>query len=180
MPPADAVPAADRSEPSPAVGAPPEPVADDRHGSRHGVVPPPRPAAEEERAGPVVEAQSALVAPAPQVAGAPPQRVPEGRSGPAGDPDAESADDPAAEPAAAPGGQELTEREVRILAFEQQWWKHAGAKEQAIRDTFGISATRYYQLLNGLLDRPAALAAEPLLIGRLRRLRSSRARNRRR
>ncbi|NBE81083.1 DUF3263 domain-containing protein [Micromonospora sp. NEAU-HG-1] len=74
----------------------------------------------------------------------------------------------------------LTERELRILAFEQQWWRHAGAKEQAIRDAFGVSATRYYQLLNGLLDNPAALAAEPLLVGRLRRLRSSRARNRRR
>ncbi|SCG53461.1 DUF3263 domain-containing protein [Micromonospora inositola] len=74
----------------------------------------------------------------------------------------------------------LTERERRILAFEQQWWKHAGAKEQAIRDAFGLSATRYYQLLNALLDHPAALAAEPVLIGRLRRLRSSRARNRRR
>ncbi|WP_434971449.1 DUF3263 domain-containing protein [Micromonospora peucetia] len=74
----------------------------------------------------------------------------------------------------------LTERERGILAFEQQWWRHAGAKEQAIRDTFGLSATRYYQLLNTLLDNPAALAAEPVLIGRLRRLRSSRARNRRR
>ncbi|MBY8873102.1 DUF3263 domain-containing protein [Micromonospora sp. PLK6-60] len=81
----------------------------------------------------------------------------------------------------APGqAAQLTERERRILDFEQQWWRHAGAKEQAIRDTFGLSATRYYQLLNGLLDNPAALAAEPLLIGRLRRLRSSRARNRRR
>ncbi|MFU8874873.1 DUF3263 domain-containing protein [Micromonospora sp. SL4-19] len=74
----------------------------------------------------------------------------------------------------------LTERDRRILAFERQWWKHAGAKEQAIRDTFGLSATRYYQLLNALLDHPAALAAEPVLIGRLRRLRSSRARTRRR
>ncbi|MEO3772388.1 DUF3263 domain-containing protein [Micromonospora sp. B9E7] len=74
----------------------------------------------------------------------------------------------------------LTERERAILAFEQQWWRHAGAKEQAVRDTFGVSSTRYYQLLNGLLDNPAALAADPVLIGRLRRLRSSRARNRRR
>ncbi|WP_233258131.1 DUF3263 domain-containing protein, partial [Micromonospora sp. S4605] len=74
----------------------------------------------------------------------------------------------------------LTERERAIIAFEQQWWRHAGAKEQAIRDTFGLSATRYYQLLNALLDHPAALAAEPVLIGRLRRLRSSRSRNRRR
>jgi hypothetical protein len=74
----------------------------------------------------------------------------------------------------------LTDREQRILEFERQWWRHAGAKEQAIRDTFQLSATRYYQLLNGLLDNPAALAADPVLIGRLRRLRSTRARSRRR
>nr|WP_238162293.1 DUF3263 domain-containing protein [Micromonospora endolithica] len=93
----------------------------------------------------------------------------------------------AAEGAAVPGSVAsdgttvgLTERERDILAFERQWWRHAGAKEQAVRDRFNLSATRYYQLLNGLLDNPAALAAEPLLIGRLRRLRSSRARNRRR
>jgi hypothetical protein len=74
----------------------------------------------------------------------------------------------------------LTEREEQILAFERRWWKHAGSKEQAIRDTFDLSATRYYQLLNGLLDNPAALAADPLVVGRLRRLRSTRARSRRR
>jgi len=82
-----------------------------------------------------------------------------------------------AEQAEAPA---LTEREVQILAFESKWWKHAGAKEQAIRDAFGLSSTRYYQLLNGLLDNPAALAHDPVLIGRLRRLRSTRARTRRR
>ena len=74
----------------------------------------------------------------------------------------------------------LTERELQILAFESKWWKHAGSKEQAIRDAFGLSSTRYYQLLNGLLDNPAALAHDPVLIGRLRRLRSTRARTRRR
>ncbi|WP_018254689.1 DUF3263 domain-containing protein [Salinispora mooreana] len=74
----------------------------------------------------------------------------------------------------------LTERERDILDFEQQWWRHPGAKEQAIRDRFGCTATRYYQLVNLLLDNPAALAAEPLLVGRLRRLRSARARDRRR
>ncbi|MFJ8580522.1 DUF3263 domain-containing protein [Micromonospora sp. NPDC093277] len=77
-------------------------------------------------------------------------------------------------------GDGLTERDRQILAFEQRWWRHAGAKEQAIRDTFGLSATRYYQLLNALLDHPAALAAEPVLVGRLRRLRSARTRDRRR
>src|SRR5690349_18455113 len=74
----------------------------------------------------------------------------------------------------------VTERDLRILAFEGRWWKHAGAKEQAIRDTFGLSSTRYYQLLNALLDNPAALEQDPVLVGRLRRLRSTRARTRRR
>jgi hypothetical protein len=74
----------------------------------------------------------------------------------------------------------LSEREIQILAFESRWWKHAGSKEQAIRDAFSLSSTRYYQLLNGLLDNPAALAHDPVLVGRLRRLRSTRARTRRR
>src|SRR5262245_48307153 len=65
----------------------------------------------------------------------------------------------------------LTEREQQILAFERQWWRHAGAKEQAIRDTFDLSATRYYQVLNGLLENPAAMVMDPLLVKRLRRLR---------
>jgi hypothetical protein len=85
---------------------------------------------------------------------------------------------PAESVAGEPSG--LSEREERILAFEAKWWKHAGSKEQAIRDTFGLSSTRYYQLLNGLLDNPAALERDPVLVGRLRRLRSTRARTRRR
>ena len=74
----------------------------------------------------------------------------------------------------------LTERELEILAFEARWWKHAGSKEQAIRDSFGLSSTRYYQLLNGLLDKPEATEHDPVLVGRLRRLRATRARTRRR
>lgn len=79
-----------------------------------------------------------------------------------------------------PGGalRELDRREREILAFERQWWKYAGAKEQAIRELFDMSATRYYQVLNALLDKPEAMAADPLLIKRLRRLRSSRQRTR--
>jgi uncharacterized protein DUF3263 len=80
-------------------------------------------------------------------------------------------------PDAIPGG-ELTDREREILAFERQWWRFAGAKEQAIRELFGLSATRYYQALNALIDRPAALAADPMLVKRLRRLRTSRQRAR--
>jgi hypothetical protein len=73
-------------------------------------------------------------------------------------------------------GDGLTERERQVLAFERQWWRRAGAKEQAIRDLFGISSTRYYQLLNGLLDNPHALAYDPVLVKRLRRLRATRTR----
>ena len=68
----------------------------------------------------------------------------------------------------------LGEREQRILAFERQWWKHAGAKEEAIRAEFGLSSARYYQVLNALLDSPAAVVADPMLVKRLRRLRDAR------
>ena len=88
--------------------------------------------------------------------------------------------DPPSPSSAAPATGGLTDRDIEILAFEARWWKHAGAKEQAIRDTFGLSSTRYYQLLNALLDNPAAMERDPVLVGRLRRLRSTRARTRRR
>ncbi|MGC4890242.1 DUF3263 domain-containing protein [Micromonospora sp. DT227] len=119
---------------------------------------------------------------APGAAVPPPRTAPPAESVPPTESLPPTGPAPSVEPEPAPSVESvgLTERELRILAFESRWWKHAGAKEQAIRDTFGLSATRYYQLLNGLLDHPAALAAEPVLIGRLRRLRSSRARNRRR
>jgi hypothetical protein len=72
----------------------------------------------------------------------------------------------------------LDERSQRILALERQWWKYAGAKEQAIRELFGLSAANYYQLLNALIDTDAALAHDPMLVKRLRRLRSTRHRAR--
>lgn len=73
---------------------------------------------------------------------------------------------------------ELSEREQRILAFERQWWKYQGAKEQAIRESFGMSSTRYYQLLNKLMDKHAAMTADPMLVKRLRKMRASRQRTR--
>ena len=72
----------------------------------------------------------------------------------------------------------LTDRERVILAFERQWWKYAGAKDQAIREIFGISPTRYYQLVNDLIEKNEALEADPLLVKRLRRLRTGRVRSR--
>ncbi|MFE0462713.1 DUF3263 domain-containing protein [Kitasatospora sp. NPDC058965] len=69
---------------------------------------------------------------------------------------------------------ELTEREQAVLALEARTWRTQGAKEQAVREQLGVSATRYYQLLNALLDRPEALAAQPVLVNRLRRIREAR------
>lgn len=72
----------------------------------------------------------------------------------------------------------LSRRDTEILEFERQWWKYAGAKEHAVREKFAMSSTRYYQVLNALIDRPEALAADPLLVRRLRRLRAARQRQR--
>ena len=74
--------------------------------------------------------------------------------------------------------EKLSDREQQILAFERKWWRHAGSKEQAIREQFELSATRYYQLLNKLLELPEALEFDPVTVGRLRRLRATRARTR--
>jgi Protein of unknown function (DUF3263) len=73
---------------------------------------------------------------------------------------------------------ELSDRDREIIAFERQWWKYAGAKEQAVRELFDMSTTRYYQVLNALIDNPVALEADPMLIKRLYRLRASRQRAR--
>lgn len=69
---------------------------------------------------------------------------------------------------------DLTDTEQRILAFERQWWRFPGAKETAIFDQFGISATRYYQQLHALLDRPEAMQHDPMTVRRLLRLRDAR------
>lgn len=74
--------------------------------------------------------------------------------------------------------EELTEDEVAMLALERTWWKSTGRKESAIRERFDISSTIYYQRLNALIDCPAALEHDPLLVRRLRRLREARARQR--
>ncbi|GAB3711798.1 DUF3263 domain-containing protein [Mariniluteicoccus flavus] len=83
-----------------------------------------------------------------------------------------------AHPASSGRPSDLSARDAEILDFERQWWKYAGAKEQGIRERFQMSATRYYQVLNALIDKPEALAHDPLLVKRLRRLRSTRQRAR--
>jgi hypothetical protein len=68
----------------------------------------------------------------------------------------------------------LSELEIKMLDFERQWWRYAGAKESAIKELFDLTPPAYYQMLNNLIDREDALIAEPILVKRLRRLRESR------
>ncbi|WP_159501323.1 DUF3263 domain-containing protein [Microbacterium sp. 18062] len=72
----------------------------------------------------------------------------------------------------------LGDRDRGILAFESRWGAHAGAKEEAIRSELGLAPARYYQLLNRIIDTEAALAHEPMLVGRLRRIRDEQRRSR--
>jgi hypothetical protein len=73
---------------------------------------------------------------------------------------------------------DLDERARTILDFEREAWKLQVPKERAIRERFGFSAARYHQLLQRLIDTPAALAYDPMLVRRLRRLRDDRRRRR--
>jgi hypothetical protein len=73
---------------------------------------------------------------------------------------------------------ELEELELRMLDFESRWSGRLGAKEAAIRTEFGLSAARYYQVLDALIDSPIALRRDPILVRRLQRLRDGRARAR--
>lgn len=77
-------------------------------------------------------------------------------------------------PLQAPAPTDLPDREQRILRFERQWSRHAGAKEEAIRAEFDLPAARYYQLLNAALDLPEAILFDPMLVRRLQRLRDAR------
>ena len=72
------------------------------------------------------------------------------------------------------GGDQEDELHAADPVLSERWWKFDGSKEEAIRQQFDMSGTRYFQILNDLIDRPEALAADPLLVKRLRRMRSSR------
>ena len=73
-----------------------------------------------------------------------------------------------------PANAGLSEFEVKMLEFERSWWRHAGVKESSIKELFNLTPPAYYQLLNNLIDREAAVMAEPILVNRLRRLRDAR------
>ena len=73
----------------------------------------------------------------------------------------------------------LSPRDRRILALERQWFCNAGSKEAEISRQFGMTPTRYFQILNGLIDDPRAMRESPQVVARLRRLRLARRRTRR-
>lgn len=110
--------------------------------------------------------------PGPEGPGTPgqPEQPAPAQPDPSGPPGPDQAEDaPAGGPAA-----ELPERDRAVLAVERRGWPGPGAKERAIRERLGISPTRYYQLLNALLDDPRALAHDPVTVNRLRRVRRNR------
>jgi hypothetical protein len=90
----------------------------------------------------------------------------------------QNAPSPATSPASARLPEVLDDLERRILDFERDAWRLQMPKDRAIRETFGFSTTRYHQLLHRAVDRPAALAYDPMLVRRLRRLRSLRRKRR--
>ncbi|GAA3880817.1 hypothetical protein GCM10022227_43010 [Streptomyces sedi] len=89
-------------------------------------------------------------------------------------PEPASQSPPAEPPPAESASAGLGERDRAVLALERRSWPSPGAKERAIRERLGISPTRYYQLLNALLDDPSALAHDPVTVNRLRRRRDAR------
>ena len=88
-------------------------------------------------------------------------------------PGSEIASDPASEASAA-----LDERSREVLDFEREAWKLTVPKQRAIRERFGFSPSRYHQLLHRIIDRPEAVAYDPMLVRRLRRVRAVRRRSR--
>ena len=73
---------------------------------------------------------------------------------------------------------ELTPRDRAILDFEATWWSEPTPKEQVILERFELSAARYYEVLNEILESDAASEYAPLVVRRLRRLRDRRQRAR--
>lgn len=69
----------------------------------------------------------------------------------------------------------MTDAERQMREFAGHRWQYAGNQETAVRAEFGVSLTRYWQVVNRVLDDPDALRFDPQLVRRLRRIRSARA-----
>jgi len=65
----------------------------------------------------------------------------------------------------------LSERHAAMLDFERSWWENNDPRDQVIRARFQCSPDEYHEELTAVLDDPAALAHDPLVVRRLKRLR---------
>ncbi|MGH9117983.1 MAG: DUF3263 domain-containing protein [Acidimicrobiales bacterium] len=74
------------------------------------------------------------------------------------------------------GDRALTDLDRAIIDFERTWWQEPGRKDDAVRQQLDLSSTRYYELLNQLLEKPEAMDYDPMVVRRLRRLRDRRRR----
>lgn len=72
----------------------------------------------------------------------------------------------------------LTDRQYAILEFERTWWTMDGEKDLLVRRRLACAPDTYYEELNQVLEDPAALEADPLVVRRLMRLRDRRLRAR--
>ena len=73
----------------------------------------------------------------------------------------------------------LTDRDRIVLDIASTMPRNDDALRVAVRDRLDLTVTRYYQMLNALLDNPDAYSANPLLVRRLRSQRDRRRRTRR-
>lgn len=70
----------------------------------------------------------------------------------------------------------LAERDLAILQFEATWFTLDEDRHDAIRARFSCSVEEYNLELNRVIDHPAALLVDPLVVRRLRRHRERRRR----
>ena len=65
----------------------------------------------------------------------------------------------------------LSERHAAMIDFERSWWNNSRPRDQVIRARFQCSPEEYHAELTAVLDDPAAMDHDPLVVRRLKRLR---------
>jgi hypothetical protein len=65
----------------------------------------------------------------------------------------------------------LDERSAAMLDFERDWWNNPEPRELVIRARFQCSPEEYHAELTKVLEDPAAMDHDPLVVRRLKRLR---------
>jgi hypothetical protein len=65
----------------------------------------------------------------------------------------------------------LPERHAAMLDFERSWWSNDEPRDQVIRARFQCSPDEYHAELTTVLDDPAAMDHDPLVVRRMKRLR---------